>query len=53
MFETTADVRADNTDGVGLLGALAEQAPGLDLEGAAVVVMLGAGGAARGGGGAP
>ena len=38
---------AHNTDGYGLLRALAEQAPGLDLDGAKVVV-LGAGGAARG-----
>lgn len=37
---------ADSTDGRGLLAALAEQAPGLDPAGAAVVV-LGAGGAAR------
>lgn len=37
---------ADSTDGRGLLAALAEQAPALDLAGAPVV-MLGAGGAAR------
>lgn len=36
----------DSTDGRGLLAALSEQAPGLDLSGAPVVV-LGAGGAAR------
>ena len=36
----------DSTDGEGLMGALAEQAPGLDVAGR-TVVMLGAGGAAR------
>jgi len=44
-------VRADSSDGVGVLCALAEQAPGLKLKDA-VVVMLGAGGAARAGAGA-
>ena len=44
-------VRADSSDGVGVLCALAEQAPGLKLK-EAVVVMLGAGGAARAGAGA-
>lgn len=39
-------VRADNTDGPGLMAAVAEQAPGLDVRGRPVVV-LGAGGAAR------
>ena len=39
-------VRADSTDGLGLLLALKDQAPRLALDGAAVV-MLGAGGAAR------
>jgi shikimate dehydrogenase len=39
-------VRADSTDGAGLMAALAEQAPQLDVRGQAVVV-LGAGGAAR------
>lgn len=39
-------VRADSTDGAGLMAALAEQAPGLNVGGRAVVV-LGAGGAAR------
>jgi len=39
-------VTADSTDGAGLMAALAEQAPGLELEGRPVVV-LGAGGAAR------
>jgi shikimate dehydrogenase len=40
-------VRADNTDGIGLMAALAEQAPDLDIAGRPVV-LLGAGGAARG-----
>ena len=44
-------VLADSSDGVGVLYALAEQAPGLTLKGA-VVAMLGAGGAARAGAGA-
>ncbi|MNS11289.1 Shikimate dehydrogenase [compost metagenome] len=44
-------VRADSSDGVGVLYALAEQAPDLELKDA-VVVMLGAGGAARAGAGA-
>lgn len=39
-------VRADSTDGFGLLAALAEQAPSLRVDGRTVVV-LGAGGAAR------
>ncbi len=39
-------VRADSTDGEGLMAALREQAPQLDVRGQAVVV-LGAGGAAR------
>lgn len=39
-------VRADSTDGAGLMAALAEQAPQLKLRGQSVVV-LGAGGAAR------
>lgn len=39
-------VRADSTDGAGLMAALAEQAPRLDVRGQTVVV-LGAGGAAR------
>lgn len=39
-------VRADSTDGAGLIAALAEQALGLDVQGR-VVVVLGAGGAAR------
>ena len=40
-------VSADNTDGLGLLAAFAEQAPGFDPA-AGPVVILGAGGAARG-----
>lgn len=39
-------VRADSTDGIGLMAALDEQAPALDVGGQSVVV-LGAGGAAR------
>lgn len=39
-------VRADSTDGLGMIGAIREQAPGLDIQTGAVVV-LGAGGAAR------
>jgi shikimate dehydrogenase len=42
---------ADSSDGLGLLAALAEQAPALSLPGSTVVV-LGAGGAARAGAGA-
>lgn len=45
VFET-GGVRADSTDGTGLLTALAEQAPGLSLSGRSVLI-LGAGGAAR------
>lgn len=39
-------IRADSTDGAGLMAALVEQAPELDVRGQSVVV-LGAGGAAR------
>ena len=42
---------ADNTDGLGLLAAFAEQAPGFDPK-AGPVVILGAGGGARGAAGA-
>lgn len=45
LFEN-GRVRADSTDGLGLMAALAEQAPALDVRGRPVVV-LGAGGAAR------
>lgn len=44
-------IHADSSDGLGVLYALKEQAPQLDLNGTKVV-MLGAGGAARAGAGA-
>ncbi|WP_395944231.1 shikimate dehydrogenase family protein [Brevundimonas sp.] len=44
-------LRADSTDGYGLMNALAEQAPALDVAGRSVVI-LGAGGAARAAAGA-
>ncbi len=47
IFETGGSIRADNTDGEGLLAAFAEQAPGFDPA-VGPVVILGAGGAARG-----
>lgn len=47
LFEADGRIVADNTDGVGLLGAFAAQAPGFDAA-AGPVVVLGAGGAARG-----
>jgi shikimate dehydrogenase len=47
LFERDGRIVADNTDGVGMLAALAEQAPGFDV-GAGPAVILGAGGAARG-----
>ncbi|MBQ1543269.1 MAG: shikimate dehydrogenase [Caulobacteraceae bacterium] len=47
VFETDGRIRADNTDGFGLLQALAVQAPGFSPA-AAPAVVLGAGGAARG-----
>jgi shikimate dehydrogenase len=47
VFDEDGAIRADNTDGVGLIGALAVQAPTCDLT-AAPVTMLGAGGAASG-----
>lgn len=46
-FEADGRVAADNTDGLGLLGALAAQAPGFEPA-AGPVAVLGAGGAARG-----
>ncbi|WP_309090259.1 shikimate dehydrogenase [Phenylobacterium sp.] len=46
-FGTDGRVSADNTDGIGLLGALAAQAPGFDPK-AGPIAVLGAGGAARG-----
>jgi shikimate dehydrogenase len=47
VFERDGTITADNTDGAGLLGAFAAQAPGFDPK-AGPVVILGAGGAARG-----
>lgn len=47
LFEADGAIIADNTDGPGLIGAIASQAPGFDLA-CAPVVILGAGGAARG-----
>jgi shikimate dehydrogenase len=47
LFNTDGSVAADNTDGQGLLGAFAAQAPHFAADGGAVVI-LGAGGAARG-----
>ena len=47
VFETDGRIRADNTDGAGLIAAIAEQAPGFDVR-RGPVVILGAGGAARG-----
>ncbi|MFI4936650.1 MAG: shikimate dehydrogenase family protein, partial [Caulobacterales bacterium] len=47
IFEGGGAIRADNIDGVGLLAALAAQAPGFDPAGGPAVI-LGAGGAARG-----
>lgn len=47
LFRPDGRIEARNTDGVGLLAAFAEQAPGVDLA-AGPVVILGAGGAARG-----
>lgn len=46
-FEADGTIAADNTDGLGLMAAFAQQAPGFDPA-AGPVVMLGAGGAARG-----
>ena len=46
-FEPDGRVTADNTDGQGLVGALAAQAPGFDPK-AGPIAVLGAGGAARG-----
>lgn len=47
IFEKGGDISADNTDGIGLLAALAEQAEGFD-PGQGPAMILGAGGAARG-----
>lgn len=46
-FEADGRVSADNTDGLGLLGALTAQASGFDPK-AGPIAVLGAGGAARG-----
>lgn len=47
VFRADGSILADNTDGLGLLGAFAEQAPGFDPKDGPVVI-LGAGGGARG-----
>jgi len=47
VFERDGTIRADNTDGAGLLAAIVEQAPGFDVR-SGPAVILGAGGAARG-----
>ena len=47
LFEPDGAITARNTDGVGMLAALAEQAPGWSV-GAGPAVILGAGGAAQG-----
>lgn len=47
VFRPDGSILADNTDGLGLLAAFAEQAPGFDAK-AGPVVILGAGGGARG-----
>jgi shikimate dehydrogenase len=47
VFRDDGSIFADNTDGLGMLGAFAEQARGFDPK-AGPVVILGAGGAARG-----
>lgn len=47
VFRADGSILADNTDGLGLLAAFAEQAQGFDPK-AGPVVILGAGGGARG-----
>ena len=47
IFDSGGRIRADNTDGEGLLAAFSEQVAGFD-PGAGPLVILGAGGAARG-----
>jgi len=47
VFRPDGSIFADNTDGLGLLGAFAAQAPGFDPA-AGPVVILGAGGGAQG-----
>ena len=51
VFDEHGTIWADNTDGLGLLAAFAEQAPGFDPA-SGPVVILGAGGGARGAAGA-
>jgi shikimate dehydrogenase len=47
VFDPDGSISADNTDGAGLLGAFAQQAPSFDIT-ERPAVILGAGGAARG-----
>jgi shikimate dehydrogenase len=47
IFPPGGEIMADNTDGVGLISAFADQAPGFDPQ-AGPAVILGAGGAAQG-----
>lgn len=47
VFRGDGTILADNTDGLGMLGAFAEQAPGFDPA-SGPVVILGAGGGSRG-----
>lgn len=47
VFRDDGTIYADNTDGLGMLGAFAQQAPGFDPT-SGPVAILGAGGAARG-----
>lgn len=47
LFDPDGRIIARNTDGPGLIGAIAAQAPGFDLTGGPTLI-LGAGGAARG-----
>ena len=47
VFEADGAIWADNTDGLGLIAAFADQAPDRDLAGGPIAI-LGAGGAARG-----
>ncbi len=51
IFETDGEILADSTDGAGLLGAIAEQAPDFEVGGGPAVI-LGAGGAAEAAGAA-
>jgi shikimate dehydrogenase len=47
VFGADGSIHADNSDGLGLIAAFMEQAPGFDFA-AGPIVILGAGGAARG-----